>query len=98
MHHIKCEKGQLAYELSRVENVDWIEWISNEGTGIGIQLLDNYSVKPRSTKLAISSRNQTYTDTLTIVQEGQKGIELSTGDLNIDYLGDTIVFTVDGQF
>ena len=89
--------SDMAYELSRIEKVDWIEWISNEGTGIGIQLLDNYSVKPRSTKLAISSRNQTYTDTLTIVQEGQKGIELSTGDLNIDYLGDTIVFTVDAN-
>ena len=89
--------SDMAYELSRVENVDWIEWISNEGTGIGVQLLDNYSVKPRSTKLAISSRNQTYTDTLTIVQEGQKGIELSTGDLNIDYLGDTIIFTVDAN-
>ena len=89
--------SDMAYEYSFLEKVDWIEMVIKQDYGFDIQLSENNSVKPRMNKLIISSRNQTYTDTLTIVQKGQKGIELSTGDLNIDYLGDTIIFTVDAN-
>ena len=88
--------SDLAYELIWTGGLPkWIDVWSTNDESVTIQPKENTSVKPRIANLVASSRR--LSDTLLVVQDGIKGIELSQHSLEIDYIGDTITFTVDAN-
>ena len=85
--------SDMAYELSWAEGCpSWIDHWTKDTDGVSIQLNENTSVKNRSTQLFAKSR--TLSDTLTIVQQGVNGIELTENSFEIDYIGDTVTFNI----
>lgn len=86
-------QSDMAYELSWVGGrPDWLDHWIKEQNGVSIQLKENTSVKNRCAQLVAHSR--TLADTLMIVQDGVKGIELTHNNLEIDYMGDTVSFDI----
>ena len=86
-------QSDMAYELSWVGGYpDWLDLWIKEQNGVSIQLEENTSVKNRCAQLVAHSR--TLADTLMIVQDGVKGIELTHNNLEIDYIGDTVSFDI----
>lgn len=85
--------SDMAYELSWADKrPSWLDHITKESGSISIQLLENTSVKSRSAQLVAYSR--ILADTLMIVQNGVKGIELTQNNLEIDHIGDTVCFDI----
>ena len=85
--------SDMAYELSWVGGrPSWLDHLTKEQKVVSIQLMENTSVKHRSAQLVAKSR--TLADTLMIVQDGVKGIELTHNNLEIDYMGDTVSFDI----
>ena len=85
--------SDMAYELSWADKrPSWLDHITKESESISIQLLENTSVKSRSAQLVAYSR--ILADTLMIVQNGVKGIELTQNNLEIDHIGDTVCFDI----
>lgn len=85
--------SDMAYELSWVGGrPSWLDHLTKEQNVVSIQLMENTSVKHRSAQLVAKSR--TLADTLMIVQDGLKGIELTHNNLEIDYMGDTVSFDI----
>lgn len=85
--------SDMAYELSWVGgSPSWLDHWTKYLDGVSIQLIENTSVKNRCAQLVAHSR--TLADTLMIVQDGVKGIELTHNNLEIDYMGDTVSFDI----